>query len=93
MDLARFNPFAKIMDVPKAEEINQVEDTLAKMHERGKAVYAMKLIGNGTFKSDQIDQSLRLALSKPFITGLNIGFTSPDQIDDITRRIERISMG
>lgn len=93
IDLARFNPYAEIMDVPKAEEVNKVAETLALMHSRGKAVYAMKLIGNGHFKSEQIDKSLRFALSKPFITGLNIGFTSPDQIDDISRRIERISMG
>jgi aryl-alcohol dehydrogenase-like predicted oxidoreductase len=93
VDLARFNPFATIMDVSKAEEVHQVAETLARMHDRGKAIYAMKLIGNGKFQGDRIDQSLRFALSKPYITGLNIGFTSPDQIDDIARRIERISMG
>ena len=44
---------------------------------------AMKLIGEGKFKGDQITRSLGLALSKPYITGLNIGFSRPEQMDDI----------
>jgi aryl-alcohol dehydrogenase-like predicted oxidoreductase len=90
IDLARFNPFAVIMDVEQREKVNLVEQTLAKMHAQGKAVYAMKLIGEGRLKGDQITDSLRFALSKPYITGLNIGFSKTDQLDDISRRIETI---
>jgi aryl-alcohol dehydrogenase-like predicted oxidoreductase len=90
VDLARFNPFAQIMDVGKKEELVEVEKTLARMHARGGAVYAMKVIGNGKFTGEQIDESLRFSLSKPYITAVNIGFTSPEQIDDIGRRFESI---
>jgi aryl-alcohol dehydrogenase-like predicted oxidoreductase len=90
IDLARFNPFAVIMDVDKREKVNQVEQTLEKMHARGKAVYVMKLIGEGRLKGDQISESLRFSLSKPYITGLNNGFSRPQQLDHIARRVESI---
>ncbi len=90
VDLARFNPFAQIMDVSKTDELERVEKTLALMHARGKAVYAMKVIGNGRFKPEQIEQSVPYVASKPYITALNIGFTSPDQIDDIDRRLQAV---
>lgn len=90
VDLARLNPFAHIMDVKTADEINKVEHALTKMHTQGKAVYAMKVIGNGHFKGDKIEQSVRYALSKPYVTSLNIGFTSTQQIDEILAKMERV---
>ena len=90
VDLARINPFGRIMDVGKAEEVPRVLQVLETMHRRGKAVYGMKILGEGAFKEDQIDRSLQFVLSKPFVSGFTIGFSSPRQIDDIIRRIERI---
>ena len=87
--LARFNPYAAVMDVDKAEQVPQVEQILQAMHERGKAVYAMKLIGAGGFSSEKIDATLRFVLSKRYISGINIGMSQPRQVDDIIQRIDR----
>jgi aryl-alcohol dehydrogenase-like predicted oxidoreductase len=91
VDLARVNPFGRIMDVKKTEEVPRVLEVLETMHRRGKAVYGMKVLGEGAFKGEQIDQSLQFVLSKRFISGFTIGFSSRDQIDDIARRMERVS--
>lgn len=92
VDLARINPFAEKMDVDKREEIQKVVATLESMHAQGKAVYGMKILGEGKFKGDQIDESLRFALSRSFLSGFVIGFGNQDQFDDIARRIERLSV-
>ena len=89
VDLARINPFAKIMDVEKAEEVNKVVAVLEEMHRKGKVVYGMKILGEGAFKGDQIDRSLRFALAQPYLSGFTIGFSKEADIDDITGRIER----
>ncbi|HOB75457.1 MAG TPA: aldo/keto reductase [Phycisphaerae bacterium] len=90
VNLARINPFATLMDVDKPADVPKVEEVLKTMHERGKAVYGMKILGEGRIKGDQIDESLAFVLKKPYISGFTIGFSDPRQIDDIARRIERI---
>jgi 1-deoxyxylulose-5-phosphate synthase len=88
--LARTNPFAVIMDVPEASQVPKVDAVLRTLHERGKVVYGMKILGEGLLKDDRIDQSLRSVLAKPYVSGFTIGFSAKRQIDDIVRRIERI---
>ncbi len=90
VDLARFNPKATIMDVPTADRVHEVAEVLETMHKRGKNIYGMKILGQGEFKGDQIDESLRFVLSKPFISGFTIGFSKQRDLDDIVRRIDRI---
>lgn len=91
VDLARINPFAVQMDVDEPGEVSKVEEVLQTMHERGKSVYGMKILGEGVFESDKIDESLRFALSRPYVSGFTIGFSSEEQIDDMIRRVERAS--
>jgi aryl-alcohol dehydrogenase-like predicted oxidoreductase len=90
VDLARINPRAVAMDVDNAADVPKVDEVLRTMHERGKVVYGMKILGEGQFKGERIDASLRFALSKPYLSGFTIGFNSKEQIADIVRRIERI---
>jgi predicted aldo/keto reductase-like oxidoreductase len=90
IDLARINPHGVMMEVGKPEEVPKVDALLRKMHERGKVIYGMKIVGEGTFKGKQIDKSLEYALSRPYLSGFTIGFNSKAQIDDIAKRIERI---
>lgn len=87
--LARINPYAMHMDVKKREEIPQVAAILEAAHKRGKAIYGMKIVGEGAFKGDQIDESLRFALSKPFIDAFTIGFANQDELDDMIKRIKQ----
>lgn len=89
VDLARVNPFAKVMDVEQPQDVSKVLEVLETMHRRGKAVYGMKILGEGALKGDQIDKSLQFVLSKPFISGFTIGFSSEKQLDDIIQRIEQ----
>jgi aryl-alcohol dehydrogenase-like predicted oxidoreductase len=90
VQLARFNPYAAVMDVNRPDQVPQVARLLESMHEQGKAIYAMKLIGAGTFSPEKIDATLRFLLPKPYISGFTIGFSRTSQIDDIVRRIDRI---
>jgi len=90
VDLARINPYAAVMDVDGKEEVPQVQQALQRMHQRGKAVYGMKILGAGTFRGDRIEQSVRFILQQRFVSGFVIGFSKTDHIDDIVRRIERV---
>jgi len=92
VNLARFNPFARVMDVAKPEEVPRVAGVLAEMHRRGKVVYGMKILGEGALQGDDIDRSLRFALAQPWLSGFTIGFSSPAQIDDIARRVEAVDI-
>jgi aryl-alcohol dehydrogenase-like predicted oxidoreductase len=92
IDLARLNPFAEKMDVERPEDVPKVVEVLKKMHERGKAVYAMKIVGEGAFKGDRIDESLRFVLSQSYVSGFTIGFANQDELDDMMKRMERIRL-
>lgn len=87
--LARFNPFAKLMEVKKPERIPQVAKVLKKMHENGKVIYGMKILGEGFAKTGaQIDESLRFALQQRWMTAFTIGMNNTTEVDDIIRRIK-----
>ncbi|MGQ9650800.1 MAG: aldo/keto reductase [Phycisphaerae bacterium] len=90
VDLARINPFAAVMDINRKDEVPQVLQTLRRMHERGTAVYGMKILGAGTFKGKMIEQSIRFILQQRFVSAFVIGFSKAEHIDDIVRRIERV---
>lgn len=92
VDLARINPFAVMMDVEKADEVSKVSEVLETMHQRGKSIYGMKIIGEGALKGDKIDESLKFALEKPYLSGFTIGFSKPEQIADIAKRIEKLGI-
>lgn len=97
--LVRINPFAVNMDVDKADLIPNVERLLKAIHKRGKAVYGMKLLGGADphlqqsrIRGKQIDESLRYALSRPYLTGFTIGFSREQDLDDVIRRIGAIGL-
>jgi aryl-alcohol dehydrogenase-like predicted oxidoreductase len=90
VQLARINPFAIIMDVDKPEDVPQVAGVLQTMHEGGRGVYGMKILGEGRIQGDQIDESLRFALRQQYLNGFVIGFRAIEEFDDILTRIERV---
>jgi aryl-alcohol dehydrogenase-like predicted oxidoreductase len=87
VDLARINPVgvAARMDGPPEE----VVPCLRAMHEQGKGILGMKILGEGTFKTEeqQLD-SLRFVLGLGCVDAMVIGFESPQQIDQIMQRVE-----
>jgi aryl-alcohol dehydrogenase-like predicted oxidoreductase len=84
VDLARINPEGLIMDDRKPDEVASV---LEEMHNAGKGVVGMKILGEGRINTPQRkDASLRYVLGLGTVNAFIIGFESPDQIDDLLKR-------
>ncbi len=83
----RINPFGASMD---SNDPAQIVPVIKKMHDSGKGIIGMKLIGNGSFSndSDKVDQSIRYVLGLGTVDMVIIGFEKPDQIDNYSLRIE-----
>ncbi|WP_165249494.1 aldo/keto reductase [Paludisphaera soli] len=86
VDLARINPEGLIMDDKKPDEVASV---LEEMHNAGKGVIGMKILGEGKINEPgRIDASLRYVLGLGTVDSFIIGFQSTDQVDDILKRTE-----
>jgi predicted aldo/keto reductase-like oxidoreductase len=92
VDLARINPVGVKARMDGSPE--EVVPCLKAMHEQGKGVLGMKILGEGTFKTEE-DQlrSLRFVLGLGCVDAFVIGFESPEQIDQISRLIEMALKG
>ena len=82
----RINPFGAAMDSKDPEKVIPV---IKKLHDSGKGVIGMKLIGNGDFKNDseKIDKSLKYVLGLETVDMIIVGFERPDQIDNYAGRV------
>jgi aryl-alcohol dehydrogenase-like predicted oxidoreductase len=82
----RINPFGAAMDSKDPEKVIPV---IKKLHDSGKGVIGMKLIGNGDFKNDseKIDKSLKYVLGLETVDMIIVGFERPDQIDNYVGRV------
>jgi aryl-alcohol dehydrogenase-like predicted oxidoreductase len=88
IDQARINPLGG--DAGRMDGTpEQVAERLKTMHEAGKGVLGMKILAEGTLKTeeDQI-KSLRYVLGLGSVDAFVIGFESPQQIDQVVKRIE-----
>jgi aryl-alcohol dehydrogenase-like predicted oxidoreductase len=84
IDLARINPEGLIMDDRKPDEVASV---LEEMHNAGKGVIGMKILGEGRINTpERKDASLRYVLGLGTVDAFIIGFQSTTQIDDILKR-------
>ena len=87
VDLARINPEGLIMDDKKPDEVASV---LEEMHNAGKGVVGMKILGEGRITTpERKDASLRYVLGLGSVDAFIIGFESTAQIDDILARTEK----
>jgi predicted aldo/keto reductase-like oxidoreductase len=92
VDLARINPVGKEARMDGSPE--EVVPCLRAMHEQGKGIIGMKILGEGTFKTpEERLKSLRFVLGLGCVDAMVIGFESPEQIDEITRLIETALQG
>ncbi|UCG28521.1 MAG: aldo/keto reductase [Bacteroidales bacterium] len=84
---ARINAYGDAMDDKNPDVVAGV---IKKLHDQGKGIVGMKLIGNGNFRNDpeKIDKSIRYVLNLGSVDTLIIGFEKPEQVDDYTRRVE-----
>ena len=63
---------------------------LKEMRAKGRGVIGMKIFGNGEFlKSEEREQSVRFAMSRPELDAVVIGFKSRAEIDEGIQRINR----
>ncbi len=85
----RINPFGASMD---SNDPAQIVPVIKKMHDSGKGIIGMKLIGNGSFSndSDKVDQSIKYVLGLGTVDMVIIGFEKPEQIDDYVVRMEKV---
>ncbi len=87
VDLARINPVGveARMDGPPEE----VVPCLRAMHEQGKGILGMKILGEGTFKTEEQQlASLRFVLGLGCVDAMVIGFENPQQTNQIMERVE-----
>ena len=85
----RINPFGEVMDNNNASAVVPV---ITKLHNAGKGVIGMKLIGNGNFKNDseKIDASLKYVLGLGTVDMIIVGFELPEQIDNYIERVRKV---
>ncbi len=76
---ARINPDGYNMD----DKPEKVVPVLKKIHDSGKGVIGMKLIGQGRYRNDPAkrEASIRYVLGLGTVDVLVVGFESPEEID------------
>ena len=87
VDLARINPYGKVMDATVAN----VVPVLKKMKAEGKAIIGMNIFAAGGLLN-RMDESLQYALAQDYIDCFTIGQESQSQMKDLVRRIPEASV-
>lgn len=95
--LVRVNPQGHHMDGVRADwrgenqvDVKPVMDQVKTMHENGRGVIGMKIIGNGDFRDPaQREKSIRFAMACKDIDAVVIGFRSKGEIDEAIERMNR----
>jgi aryl-alcohol dehydrogenase-like predicted oxidoreductase len=85
VQLARFNPIGSHMDANPAT----VQAVLSQMHQAGKGVVGMKILGQGDLRTRQ-DEALHFALASGVLDAFTIGAESIAEQNDLIRRIARV---
>jgi aryl-alcohol dehydrogenase-like predicted oxidoreductase len=85
---ARINPYRMLMD----DEPDKVAPVLKKIHDAGKGVVGMKIIGEGRLRNDKQkrEESARYVLGLGCIDILNVGFEKPEEIDDFAETVRGV---
>lgn len=85
----RINPYHLSMD-PDAPEVEDVVEVIHKLHQSGKGVIGMKLVGNGDIQndSDKINHSIKFVLGLGSVDMVIVGFENEGQVDNYMDRVE-----
>ena len=85
---ARINAYGTKMDGPP----EKVAPVLKELHEAGKGVVGMKLIGEGSFRNsdEKRDESVRYVLGLGCVDAMVVGFEKVEEIDDFASRVRKV---
>jgi len=85
---ARINAYGTKMDGPP----EQVAGVLRQIHEAGKGVVGMKLIGEGSFRDsdEKRDESVRYVLNLGCVDAMVVGFEKIEETDDFAARVRKV---
>jgi aryl-alcohol dehydrogenase-like predicted oxidoreductase len=83
----RINPYGIAMDKPDPQEVVEV---IQQLHESGKGVIGMKLVGDGKLRNDskKIDNSLKFVLGLGCVDNVIVGFEDIEQVHNYISRME-----
>lgn len=84
----RINPYGAYMDGPP----EKVAPVLKQIHDAGKGVVGMKLVGQGKFRTsdEQRDKSVRWVLGLGSVDTMVVGCENPGEIDDFAARVKKV---
>jgi len=94
--LVRINPFGSHMDTPTprwnapsdSSHVPAVVEQIKRMHQKGRGVIGMKLVGEGSFKDPaQRKKAIEFVLGLGTVNAMVIGFKAPSEIDEAIRNI------
>jgi aryl-alcohol dehydrogenase-like predicted oxidoreductase len=87
---ARINAYGASMDGPP----EKVAPVLKALHEAGKGVVGMKLIGEGRFRDsdEKRDESVRYVLGLGCVDAMVVGFEKIQEIDDFAARVRKVAI-
>jgi len=80
---ARVNPYGHRTDGPMEE----VVPILKKIHDAGKGIIGMKLVGEGRFNPDERKKSLKFVMELGCIDCLTVGFEKPEHVDEFVANV------
>jgi len=97
VQLVRVNPQGAVMDTPDAKSWNAesnaahvapVMEQVKRMHEKGRGIIGMKIIGEGRFtKPEDREKSIRFAMQCGLLHSVTIGFKNTEEIDEAVKRM------
>ena len=102
VDLARYNPWGMMMDVPRGTEAKdcppRVHEVLKKMKAAGKGVIGMKVLAEGRMvrgddRLERAYESIKFSLDSGVIDLMVVGFESEQQVDEIVEQTRKALEG
>jgi predicted aldo/keto reductase-like oxidoreductase len=83
----RINPYGVKMDGPA----DKVVPVLKKLHEAGKGVVGMKIIGEGEFRNDEAkrEESVKFAIGLGCVDAMVVGFENTGEMDEFKKRVAK----
>jgi predicted aldo/keto reductase-like oxidoreductase len=100
VQLARVNPQGHHVDGDDkdphhpAGKLAEAMKEIKAMHDKGRGVIGMKLVGNGDFKNaEDRERAVRYAMTCGFVDAVVMGFKSPAEIDEAVARVDRALKG